>query len=140
MSCLRASGFIIIKIFVAITSAQRALYVNPLDLAYINTVAIIPALTALDPPPAKAINKNIVAGKGIKGISKFFDDPYEVFNWWISNLSIKKFKIPLFKINYEKHIKVDSELSDLIKHNKCVSINLEEKTFSIHLNKLYSIF
>jgi hypothetical protein len=50
-----------------------------------------------------------------------------------SNISIDENN----NIYYEKHIKVDSELSDLIKHNKCVSINLEEKTFSIPLNKLY---
>jgi hypothetical protein len=50
-----------------------------------------------------------------------------------SNISIDENN----NIYYEKYIKIDSELSDLIKHNKCVSINLEEKTFSIPLNKLY---
>ena len=40
-------------------------------------------------------------------------------------------------IYYEKYIKIDSELSELIKNNKCVSINIEEKMFSIPLNKLY---
>jgi hypothetical protein len=50
-----------------------------------------------------------------------------------SNISIDENN----NIYYEKQIKIDSELSDLIKYNKCVSINLEEKTFSIPLNKLY---
>jgi hypothetical protein len=50
-----------------------------------------------------------------------------------SNISIDENN----NIYYEKQIKIDSELSDLIKHNRCVSINLEEKTFSIPLNKLY---
>jgi hypothetical protein len=40
-------------------------------------------------------------------------------------------------IYYEKYIKIDSELSDLIKHNKYVSINIEEKMFSIPLKNLY---
>lgn len=42
-------------------------------------------------------------------------------------------------IYYEKHIKIDTELPELINNNKCVSINLEEKIFSIPLNKLYII-
>jgi hypothetical protein len=50
-----------------------------------------------------------------------------------SNISIDENN----NIYYEKYIKIDSELSDLIKHNKCVSINLEEKIFLIPLNKLY---
>jgi len=50
-----------------------------------------------------------------------------------SNISIDENN----NIYYEKYIKIDSELSDLIKNNKCVSINLEEKWFSIPLNKLY---
>ena len=40
-------------------------------------------------------------------------------------------------IFYEKYIKMDDDLLDLIKNNKCVSINLEDKWFSIPLNKLY---
>ena len=40
-------------------------------------------------------------------------------------------------IFYEKYIKMDNDLLDLIKNNKCVSINLEDKWFSIPLNKLY---
>lgn len=40
-------------------------------------------------------------------------------------------------IYYEKIIKIDSELSDLIKNNKYVSINIEEKLFSIPLTNLY---
>jgi hypothetical protein len=50
-----------------------------------------------------------------------------------SNISIDENN----NIYYEKFIKIDSELSDLIKNNKCVSINFEEKCFSIPLNKLY---
>ena len=40
-------------------------------------------------------------------------------------------------IFYEKYIKMDDDLLHLIKHNKFVSINLEDKWFSIPLNKLY---
>jgi hypothetical protein len=50
-----------------------------------------------------------------------------------SNISIDENN----NIYYEKFIKIESELSDLIKNNKCVSINFEEKCFSIPLNKLY---
>lgn len=50
-----------------------------------------------------------------------------------SNISIDENN----NIYYEKYIKIDSELSDLIKNNNCVSINLEERLFSIPLNKLY---
>lgn len=50
-----------------------------------------------------------------------------------SNISIDENN----NIYYEKYIKIDSELSDLIKNNKCVSINLEDKWISIPLNKLY---
>lgn len=51
----------------------------------------------------KAIEKNINAGKSI---SKFFDNPYEAFYWWISEVSIEKHKMQsLFKIDYEAVIK-----------------------------------
>jgi hypothetical protein len=40
-------------------------------------------------------------------------------------------------IFYEKYIKMNDDLLNLIKNNKCVSINLEDKWFSIPLNKLY---
>lgn len=40
-------------------------------------------------------------------------------------------------IFYEKRIKMDSELSDLIKNNKFVSLEVGEKWFSIPLNHLY---
>jgi phosphoadenosine phosphosulfate reductase len=50
-----------------------------------------------------AIEKNINAGKGI---SRFFDNPYEAFYWWISEVSIEEHKMQsLFKIDYEKVIK-----------------------------------
>jgi phosphoadenosine phosphosulfate reductase len=50
-----------------------------------------------------AIEKNINAGKSI---GKFFDNPYEAFYWWISELSIKEHKTySLFSINYESVIK-----------------------------------
>lgn len=50
-----------------------------------------------------AIEKNINAGKSI---SKFFDNPYEAFYWWISELSIEEHKWQtLFKIDYETVIK-----------------------------------
>ena len=51
----------------------------------------------------KAIDKNIKAGKCL---SKFFNDPYEAFYWWISEKSIKQHKeLSLFKIDYEQVIK-----------------------------------
>jgi len=51
----------------------------------------------------KAINKNILAGKSL---SKLFNDPYEAFYWWISELSIKQHKqLSLFEINYKEVIK-----------------------------------
>lgn len=51
----------------------------------------------------KAIEKNISTGKSI---SKFFDNPYEAFYWWISEVSIEKHKMQsLFKIDYEAVIK-----------------------------------
>jgi hypothetical protein len=40
-------------------------------------------------------------------------------------------------IYYEKYITIDSELTNLIKHNKYVSINIEDKCFTIPLTKLY---
>lgn len=47
----------------------------------------------------RAIEKNIEAGKSI---SKFFDNPYEAFYWWISEISIETHKMQkLFKIDYE---------------------------------------
>ena len=50
----------------------------------------------------KAIQKNIEAGKSL---SKFFNDPYEAFYWWISELSLKNhFSLKLFEINYKKEI------------------------------------
>jgi len=50
----------------------------------------------------KAIDKNIKAGKCL---SKF-NDPYEAFYWWISELSIKNhFSLKLFEINYEEALK-----------------------------------
>jgi phosphoadenosine phosphosulfate reductase len=50
-----------------------------------------------------SIEKNINAGKSI---SKFFNDPYEAFYWWISKLSIEEHKMQsLFSINYEQVIK-----------------------------------
>jgi len=51
----------------------------------------------------KAIEKNISTGKSI---SKFFDNPYEAFYWWISEVLIEKHKMQsLFKIDYEAVIK-----------------------------------
>lgn len=51
----------------------------------------------------KAINKNIIAGKSL---SKFFNNPYEAFYWWISELSIEEHKrLALFEIDYELQIK-----------------------------------
>ena len=51
----------------------------------------------------KAIEKNIIAGKSL---SKFFNDPYDAFFWWISELSIKQHKeLSLFKIDYKEQIK-----------------------------------
>lgn len=51
----------------------------------------------------KAIQKNIDAGKSV---SKFFDNPYEAFYWWISEVSVEKHKSQrLFTIDYEKVIK-----------------------------------
>ena len=51
----------------------------------------------------KAIEKNINAGRII---SKFFDNPYEAFYWWISEVSIESHKMQgLFKIDYESVIK-----------------------------------
>lgn len=51
----------------------------------------------------KAIKKNI---DNKKSLSKFFDDPYEAFYWWLSKQPLKKFKEnQLFEIDYEKIIK-----------------------------------
>ena len=51
----------------------------------------------------KAIKKNIDAKKSL---SKFFNDPYSAFYWWVSGTSIKNFKEKqLFEIDYEKIIK-----------------------------------
>lgn len=51
----------------------------------------------------KAIEKNISTGKSI---SKVFDNPYEAFYWWISEVSIENHKMQsLFKIDYEAVIK-----------------------------------
>jgi len=50
----------------------------------------------------KAIDKNIKAGRSL---SKFFDNPYEAFYWWISELSIQNHKcLKLFEIEYEKEV------------------------------------
>lgn len=50
----------------------------------------------------KAIDKNIKAGRSL---SKFFNNPYEAFYWWISEQSIKNHKrLTLFEIDYEKEI------------------------------------
>lgn len=50
-----------------------------------------------------AIEKNINAGRSI---SKFFDNPYEAFYWWISEISIDAHKMQsLFKLDYESVIK-----------------------------------
>lgn len=40
-------------------------------------------------------------------------------------------------IYYEKYININDELKKLIKYDKCVSINIEEKWFTIPLTKLY---
>jgi phosphoadenosine phosphosulfate reductase len=57
-----------------------------------------------------AIEKNI---KLNKSISKFFDNPYEAFYWWISELSIEEHKMQsLFKIDYENIIKNTFPLVD----------------------------
>ena len=56
----------------------------------------------------KAIEKNIEIGKngGTGSIGKHFQDPYEAFYWWISEVSIAEHKhLSLFKINYENVIK-----------------------------------
>lgn len=51
----------------------------------------------------KAIDKNIKAGRCL---SKFFDNPYEAFAWWITEQSIEIFKIKtFFDVNYEEEIK-----------------------------------
>ena len=51
-----------------------------------------------------AIDKNIKAGRCL---SKFFDNPYEAFYWWISELSIANHKMTkLFPIDYEGVIKI----------------------------------
>jgi phosphoadenosine phosphosulfate reductase len=55
----------------------------------------------------KAIDKNIIAGKtGGGSIGKHFNNPYEAFYWWISELSIANHKSQkLFQIDYETVIK-----------------------------------
>jgi len=50
-----------------------------------------------------------------------------------SNISIDENN----NIYYEKYITIDNELINLIKHSKYVSINIEEKCFTIPLTKLY---
>lgn len=51
----------------------------------------------------KAIDKNIKAGRSL---SKFFNDPYEAFYWWISELSIKNHRrLRLFEMDYEEEVK-----------------------------------
>ena len=51
----------------------------------------------------KAIDKNIKAGRSL---SKFFNNPYEAFYWWISEKSILNHKdLKLFDIDYEQEIK-----------------------------------
>jgi phosphoadenosine phosphosulfate reductase len=61
----------------------------------------------------KAIDKNI---KAEKGISKFFQDPYEAFYWWISEMSIKNFQRKgFFETNYEEVVK---KMFPLCKQNK----------------------
>jgi hypothetical protein len=50
-----------------------------------------------------------------------------------SNISIDENN----NIYYEKYITIENELINLIKHNKYVSINIEEKCFTIPLTKLY---
>lgn len=51
----------------------------------------------------KAIDKNISSGKSI---SKFFDDPWEAFYWWIMETSIKIHKENnMFTFDFERRVK-----------------------------------
>lgn len=57
----------------------------------------------------KAIDQNIKAGKSL---SKFFDNPYDAFFWWISEKSIIEHQQEkLFKTDYETTIKTIFKLA-----------------------------
>jgi phosphoadenosine phosphosulfate reductase len=71
----------------------------------------------------RAIDRNIKAGKSL---SKFFNDPYEAFYWWINGLSIEKHKEKLLiDVNYEQQIKNIFPLNSFEKTEVCEQKNIK---------------